>query len=221
MGVDDSLRLARRPARVTHCRGGAFVEIRPREPGRFGGDELLITQHVSQCRGIARARDDDVPHGLQLILHLGEHRDQRIVDDHDLVLGMVDDEGELIGEQPQVERVQHRAHTGHRHVSFQMLLVVPLQSADAVAVAHAEPLQRRGQALGAVGDRPEACAARLGARPGDDLAVAEELAPVPEDMLDRQREIHHGALHGRCLLEPEGCRLWRCIDSHRSSSEYP
>jgi len=69
-----------------------------------------------------------------------------------------------------------------------VLLIVPLQSAHAVAIVHAEPLQSGGQALGAVGDEPEARAARLRARPGDDLAIAVDLASVAKDVLESSAE---------------------------------
>jgi hypothetical protein len=54
-----------------------------------------------------------------------EHLEQRLVDDDRAVLGIVDDEADLIAVQPRVERVQHSAHGGYREVQLHVLGLVP------------------------------------------------------------------------------------------------
>ena len=80
-----------------------------------------------------------------------QQRHQRVVDEDDLVLGVVDDVGQLLLEQADVERVQHRAGAGHREVQLEVALVVPGERADAVARLHAEPAERAREAVDAIG----------------------------------------------------------------------
>ena len=61
---------------------------------------------------------------------------------------VVDDVGDLLGEQADVQRVQHRADAGHGEIQLEVALVVPGERADAVARLDA---QRR--AARARGDR--------------------------------------------------------------------
>jgi hypothetical protein len=65
---------------------------------------------------------------------------------------VVDDVGQLLGEQPQVEGVQHRAHRRHGEVRLEVLLGVPQERPDPVALLHAEPGQRPGQPCCALPD---------------------------------------------------------------------
>ena len=57
------------------------------------------------------------------------------VDDDDLVLGVIDDEGQLFGEEPDVEGVQDRAHAGNGDVRLHVRLVVPHEGGDPVTAA--------------------------------------------------------------------------------------
>ena len=61
------------------------------------------------------------------------------------VLGVVRDVGELLGEQPDVERVQHGAHRRHREVGLEVLGVVPLERADPLVPGDAQPAQGVGE----------------------------------------------------------------------------
>ena len=63
---------------------------------------------------------------------------------------MVDDVGELLLEQADVERVQHRADAGHGEVQLEMALVVPGERRHAVALLDAEPRERAGEAVDAL-----------------------------------------------------------------------
>jgi hypothetical protein len=67
-----------------------------------------------------------------------QQRDQRRVDDDHLVFGVPDDEHELLGEQPDVQRVQDGAHARHREVRDQVLRVVPHERADPLVAGDPE-----------------------------------------------------------------------------------
>ena len=92
---------------------------------------------ASQRGRVAAADDHDVAQRRQVRQHAGEQRDQRRVDDDHPVLGVVDDVDQLLREQPQVERVQHRAHARHREVGHQVLGVVPHEGGDPLVAGDA------------------------------------------------------------------------------------
>ena len=62
---------------------------------------------------------------------------------------MVDDVGELIGEEPHVQGVQHRTHRRHGQVGLQVLLVVPHERADPLVTGHTEAAKGVGELGGA------------------------------------------------------------------------
>ena len=62
-----------------------------------------------------------------------ERGQQAAVHDDDLVLGVVDDVHELVGGQPDVERVHDRAHAGDRVVGLEVFLVVPAERGHRIA----------------------------------------------------------------------------------------
>jgi hypothetical protein len=74
--------------------------------------------------------------------HLLEQRHQHVVDEHDAVLRVVGDVGELVGEQADVQRVQHRAVARRRHVDLEVALRVPRERGHAVARLDPERAQR-------------------------------------------------------------------------------
>ena len=149
MRVDDALRVAGRAARVTHRRGRPFVDLGPLETGRLRGEQLVVAQHVAERGRVAVADHDEVLDRLELAGDLREQRHEAVVDDDHAILGVVDHVGELLGEQPDVERVQHRAHRRHREVGLEVLLRVPQERADPVAGLDPEPRERARQARSA------------------------------------------------------------------------
>src|ERR1700722_6743840 len=68
-----------------------------------------------------------------------DERAEGHVEDHVFVVGVIDDERDLIGEKPRVDRVANGAHTGHAVVALQVTVAVPGQRADALALLDAEP----------------------------------------------------------------------------------
>ena len=75
-----------------------------------------------------------------------------VVDDHDAVLSVVGDVGQLFREQTDVQGVQDGAHARDGEVGLHVLLVVPGEGADAVARFDAQILQRVGELRGVVRD---------------------------------------------------------------------
>ena len=113
--VDDALRVAGGAARVAHRRGPVLVRRRANSTGSARGQQRPRSRARAAAVGDlgtspAVVHHDDVPHGLERVEQRpraapSSERSTKI----DLVLGVVDDVGELLGEQPDVERVQHPA----------------------------------------------------------------------------------------------------------------
>ena len=101
-------------------------------------------------------RDDDDVREIACGPEGFEDLQQRLVDDDHLVLGIVDDVGELVGEQAGVQRVDDRTHRGDREVQLEVLALVPQQRGDRVSLANAELGQRAGKAVGPGGRRRRA-----------------------------------------------------------------
>ena len=96
----------------------------------------------------------------------------------------------------QVERVRDEAADRRPDVRLEVLVVVPHERRDPVAVLEPEAAQRDGEPLrprGEVGV-PVAVPALVG-QPGDDLAVAVELVRPPQDRGDVELVVHHQAFH--------------------------
>ena len=109
---------------------------------------------------------------------------------------MIDDVSDLIGKQPRIDGVDHRAHAGHRVVELEVAIAVPRQRADAIARLHAKTRQSAGEAActdvgGAI--RVAMDRALDGAR--HDLGVAVVAIRVAEQRRDHQRLIHHQTEH--------------------------
>ena len=151
--VERALGVAGRAARVAEAGGGALVELGVVEARLVVGEQVLVADHVRQRARVAVADDDVVLDRLEARRDLLEHRHQRVVDEDDLVLGVVDDVAELLLEQADVERVQHRARAGHAHVDLEVLLRVPHEGRDPIAVLDAQLLQRLAEPVDAVADR--------------------------------------------------------------------
>ena len=148
-------------------------------------------------RPAALVHDHDRLQGRrQPIVDPAQHREQGGVDEQRRVLRLPDDEGELVGEDAGVERVEDASRAGDAVVELQVAVVVPAQRRHPVAAFEAEAIECAGDAGRArehVAVGVSVDAARDLA--GDDLAP-EELVDPPHHVLCREREIHHLALHG-------------------------
>ena len=92
------------------------------------------------------------------------------------------------------------AHARYGEVRLEVLLRVPAEGRDAVADANAEPMERRSEPRGAVGDLGEARAPDAIALHGRDLARGVNRLAVTEDVGDRERVVLHRAEQHRRLL---------------------
>ncbi len=220
MAVYDALGVAGGPAGVAHRRGRTLVERRPVERVSLGGEQVLVAvhAHAGELVGSGRFREraaghDHVLNRGRVRQDLGELRDQRRVHDDDGVFRMGGDVADLGRREPDVQRVKHRAHGGHRQVGLEVLGVVPHEGADTLVGVDSQPTQGVGQ--------PRSPAACFGVSttsgpipgPGNNLSIAEYGRPVPHDRCDRQREIHHRAPHratssGCLTCIPDSATSW-------------
>ena len=84
--------------------------------------------------------------------HLLPERQQAFVDEHGAVVGVVDDVGELVGVEAEVEGVEDAAHERDAEVGLEVRAVVPAERGDAIARPDAEIEQGAGEAAGADGE---------------------------------------------------------------------
>ena len=134
-GVDDALRVARGAARVTHRRGAVLVvDVEVDRLGRrpAGPRSRSSSMPVGSVGDLALAvvHHHEMAHGLERRQQRPQQAGERAVDEDDLVLGVVDDVGELLGEQPDVERVQHAAGARRREVQLEVARRVPAERGD-------------------------------------------------------------------------------------------
>ena len=185
--VRDALRQPGRAARVTHRRRFVLVELRIDPCVRVGAGEQLLV----------RVLDDEDVLDLRAVLELLEQRQQAAVDDHGAVAGVIRDVREVVRVQAQVQRVQDEAAARDPEVRLVVLVMVPAERRDPVAALEAETLQRDRELPRA----PHRVAVRraveaLVGEARDDLAVAVVRLGAPQQMRQRQLEIHHQAVHG-------------------------
>ena len=100
-------------------------------------------------RGVGE--DDVALDGRQLVGELFQQRHEGEVDDHHAVFGVIDDPGDLVGEQPRIDRVIDRADAEDAVPGFQVPPGVPGQRRHPVAELDAvlvEPLRDLQRARG-------------------------------------------------------------------------
>ena len=97
-----------------------------------------------------------------------------------LIVGVVQDECDLVREQPEVDRVEDRPHARNSEVHFEVLLMVPAEGRNSVAVGHAEPGQSAREASRPPSHVGVGRADRAVANPSHDLFLAEEARPMVE-----------------------------------------
>ncbi len=153
MGVDHAPGVAGGARRVAHRR--SLVLVLDPEPGRrAAGQQLLVAQHprvVGQLGGAAVVHHHDGAHRAERVQQRPELAEQAPVGEHHFVGGVVGDVGQLVGEQPDVERVQHAPAARCREVHFQVPGGVPAERGDPAVRGYPERVQRAGQPAGAVG----------------------------------------------------------------------
>ena len=208
--VHHALRVPGGAAGVAHQRRGPLVQLRPVVPGVL----RAASRSAYRSTGTGRRAPTASPGPLTMNAStvgswsaiLRQQRDQGVVHDDDPVPGVVDDLGHLGAGQPDVQRVQHRAHRGHPEVGLQVLLVVPAERGHRVARPDPQPGQGPGQPPRVL--RHGRVRGPAGARsgPGHALAAAVHAGAVPHDRADGEREVLHGAadhlVSSSCELHP-------------------
>ena len=150
--VDDALRVAGRAARVTHRRGPVLV-VDAELGGLGAGDQLLVVEDPVVVRDRRRRRRPSRRRASpsRSRRRAARAREQRAVDEDHLVLGVVDDVGELLGEQADVQRVQDAPGARRGEVQLQVAGAVPGERADAGVGGEAERVERAAEPAGALG----------------------------------------------------------------------
>ncbi len=95
-------------------RGQQFFVVQQFVPVQIVGDVALAVVHQHQ-----------MPEPLERRQQRREQAEQRAVDEDHLVVGMVDDVGELLGEEPDVQRVQDPTGARCGEVQLEMARRVP------------------------------------------------------------------------------------------------
>ena len=165
------------------------------------GEQLLV---VDRAFGRVAGADGDHVLEADAVDELRRERPQHLVDDEHAVARVRGDVRVVVGVQAQVQRVRDEASDRRADVGLEVLVVVPHERPDPVAVVEPEPAERDRQALRArheVGVRGPVPA--LVGLPGDDLAVAVELVRAAEDRRDVELVVHHQALHRDLLPRSE------------------
>ena len=119
---------------VAHHRRATFVERGPLE-GFTTGDQRLVVEHSG---GTSPVWVTTMTWVKSEHPECFEHLEQGLVDNNHLVLGIVDDVGELFREQSRVQGVDDRTHRGHRKVQLEVFALVPQQRRHQVALANTE-----------------------------------------------------------------------------------
>ena len=196
MLVFHALRPAGGAAGVAEAEWRGFRDAWPFVARGLAGDERLV---VHRGRGRSGRILKALLHGHHDSLHGGnapgqgfEQRQRVRIRDDDLILGVVDDVLQIMRREPDVQRVQHRAHAGHGVVRLQMPRTVPHEGAHPVTDVDAGVLQRVGELMCAVSAFRVSLAACAGCRGGDDLDVGRQLGAAVDEM----RHQEGGALHG-------------------------
>jgi hypothetical protein len=119
------------------------------------------------------------------------------IEEQHLVFRVVDDVVDLLGKEPRVHRVQHRARARHAEVQRQVAPGVPCQRAHAVAGLDVERHQRVGHLLGAALNVGVVGAVhRAFHRAPHDLGVRVKGGRMVDERRDQQRAVLHQSEHG-------------------------
>jgi hypothetical protein len=140
-----------------------------------------------------------VPDGLERPGELPEGAEQRPVHEHHVVLGVVDHEGQLLGKEPDVERVQDPAGARHGPVEREVVGGVPGERADPGVGRHAQRVQHAAEPAGPVGPLRDRGPAPLGGRAPHQLLVAVQALEPVEDVGQGERVVLHQTSHGGLL----------------------
>ena len=166
---------------------------------QVGGDVALAVVHHHQ-----------VPDTFERRQQRREQAEQRTVDEDHLVVGVVDDVGELLGEQPDVQRVQHAPGARGGEVQLEVAGRVPGERRHAPVGRDAEVVEHPAEPARALG--PVAVVRALAdpvAGRRDDRLVGEVLLRTFEQMRNDEWNVLHEPLHAPERSAARRCRRYR------------
>ena len=198
VGIEHALGIARCARGIAEPCRRILVKASP--DAVLGGflHQGLIAKGALDLMGhmVLAGEDDDVLDRRNLAADLVEDWQKGHVREEDLILRMVDDVDQLLGEQARVQGMADRANAHNAVPGFDMAGGVPGQGGDPVALHDAQGLQHIGDPLGAlvhfaIGGADNGALHRS----GDDLTVAMPGGGVVQDTIHGQRPVLHPALH--------------------------
>ena len=197
VGIDHALRVAGRAGGVAHAGGGVLVEVAPgeivvrREPLLIGLNFERRRRHV---RGVGQ--HDHPLDRRDAVADLLHDRQEARVDEEQPVLGIVDDPGDLLGEEARIDGVVDGAEAEQAVPDLHVAPMVPGERRGTLAelepvriepLCHPERSRAQRPIVGAV-NRPFD-------RARDDLALAMMLCRVIDQLVAKQRPILHQPAH--------------------------
>ena len=136
MRIQHALRVSGRAGGVAESGRGPLVELLPGVVAVHFADPILVGDGVLEFsrRHVGAVGQNDV--ALNRRQTVGDRLHQRHegqVDEHDPVFGVVDDPGDLLGEQPRIDGVVDRAGADDAVPGFEMAIAIPGERRDAIA----------------------------------------------------------------------------------------
>ena len=146
---------------VEGCGAGVLVELRKGEMRVGGGQQGLVLafegERVSCASPLSSSSTSFFPGSTRSQI-CSSDRQKFAIDEDDIVFGVIDRVEHLLGRQPDIDCVQHRAHHRHGEETFQIAGGVPVHYSDRIAGLTPRPASR-GQPVDplaefAVGESP-------------------------------------------------------------------
>ena len=148
VGVPHPLRVAGGSRGVERRGAGALVEGREVVAVPAALEQRLVVgrefEAMVGCRGAAVvAHEHQCRNAVEPLADLLDQRNEILVHEDDVVLGVVDGVEDLIGGEPHIDGVQHRAHHRNCEEAFEVARGIPVHHRDRRARLHAEGGQPR------------------------------------------------------------------------------
>ncbi|MNQ83027.1 hypothetical protein D3C85_980970 [compost metagenome] len=111
--------------------------------------QRLVLPEQGQCGGrqLPIGQPDIAAHRGQLLLNALQHGQEVVMNQHQMILGVVHGEGDLLRREAHVHRVQHGAYHGHGEEAFEGAVTVPVQQGDRVPRPYARGRQQVGETV--------------------------------------------------------------------------
>ncbi|TSE37786.1 hypothetical protein Tfont_00784 [Tepidimonas fonticaldi] len=205
VAVERRLRVPGGAARVAHAACRIVGKARPVVGGRMGADPGLVAHQIGH-RAVGRqprqvrvvAQRHPALDGRTFVVDALDDGPERHVERQDAVLGVVDDPGDLLGQQARVDGVQHAAGAADAKVHLEVAIAVPGQGGHPLAQADVHRVQRTRELAGTSGGLAIGGAVDVALDAArDDLDVAMVARGVFDQVRNEQGAVLHQAQHGR------------------------